>query len=38
MWEFNGKEFTNEQLQLAADKANLSFDELVSKLREKGLT
>ena len=38
MWEFNGKQFTNEQLQLAADKANLSFDELVSKLREKGLT
>mgnify|MGYP003112738308 CR=1 FL=1 len=38
MWEFNGKKFTNEQLQLAADKANLSFDEFVSKLREKGLT
>ena len=38
MWELDGKRFTNEQLQLAAENANLSFDELINKLREKGLT
>ena len=38
MWELDGNRFTDEQLQLAADNANLSFDELINKLREKGLT
>ena len=38
MWELDGNRFTDEQLQLAAENANLSFDELINKLREKGLT
>ena len=33
MWELDGNRFTNEQLQLAAENANLSFDELINARR-----